>query len=103
MHQNASCFWCIVEDITVPDMKKRRGLKANRCNTEGKERRIINLTGSAEKPVSQWNSTAIECVGNNIKVWVNGQLVNYGFNCTANKGQIALQPGVSKWNLENWS
>ena len=33
----------------------------------------------------------IECVGNSIKVWVNDMLVNFGFNCTANKGQIALQ------------
>jgi Domain of Unknown Function (DUF1080) len=28
MHQNAGDFWCIVEDITVPDMEKRRGPKA---------------------------------------------------------------------------
>ena len=26
MHQNAGDFWCIVEDVTVPDMEKRRGL-----------------------------------------------------------------------------
>lgn len=25
MHENAGDFWCIVEDITVPDMEKRRG------------------------------------------------------------------------------
>jgi hypothetical protein len=91
MHGNAGDFWCIVEDITVPDMEKRRGPKANWGITEGKERRIINLTDSSEKPVGQWNSMTIECVGNKIKVWVNGDLVNYGFNCTASKGQIALQ------------
>ena len=33
----------------------------------------------------------IECFGNEIKVWVNGDLVNYGYDCTANKGQIAVQ------------
>jgi hypothetical protein len=33
----------------------------------------------------------IECFDNSIKVWVNGDLINYGFDCTANKGQIALQ------------
>lgn len=33
----------------------------------------------------------IECRGDTIKVWVNGDLVNEGFNLTANKGQIALQ------------
>ena len=34
---------------------------------------------------------AIECKGNEIKVWVNGDMVNHGFNCTAEKGQIAVQ------------
>jgi hypothetical protein len=33
----------------------------------------------------------IECKGNTIKVWVNDDLVNDGNNCTASKGQIALQ------------
>ena len=91
MHQNAGDFWCIVEDIEVPDMETRRGPKANWGITEGKERRIKNLTDNSEKPVGEWNSMTIECVGNSIKVWVNGDLVNYGFNATASKGNIALQ------------
>ena len=33
----------------------------------------------------------IECLGNALKVWVNGNLVNDGFNATASKGNIALQ------------
>ncbi len=33
----------------------------------------------------------IECVGDEIKVWVNDELVNHGSKCTATKGQIALQ------------
>ena len=33
----------------------------------------------------------VECLKNSIRVWVNGDLVNDGFNCTAEKGQIALQ------------
>jgi Domain of Unknown Function (DUF1080) len=91
MHGNAGDFWCIVEDITVPDMEKRRGSKSNWGITEGKERRIKNLTDSSENPVGEWNSMRVECVGNSIKVWVNGDLVNYGYNCTAGKGHIALQ------------
>jgi hypothetical protein len=91
MHENAGDFWCIVEDITVPEMEKRRGPKENWGITEGKERRIINLTDGSEKPLGEWNVMVIECVGNGIKVWVNGAIVNYGFDCTASKGQIALQ------------
>jgi len=33
----------------------------------------------------------IECLDRKIKVWVNGDLVNEGYDCTANRGQIALQ------------
>ena len=90
-HGDAGDFWCIVEDITVPDMEKRRGPKDNWGITEGKGRRIVNLTDSSEKPLGEWNTMIIECVGSSIKVWENGDLVNEGTNCTASKGQIALQ------------
>ena len=33
----------------------------------------------------------IECVGDQVKVWVNNELVNLGSNCSAKKGHIALQ------------
>lgn len=90
-HNNAGDFWCIVQDITVPDMEKRRGPKEKWGTTDGKERRIINLTDNSEKPVGEWNKMIIECVADTIKVWENGDLVNYGYNATAQKGQIALQ------------
>lgn len=90
-HGDAGDFWCIVEDITTPDMEKRRGPKENWGITEGKGRRIVNLTDSSEKPLGEWNTMVIECLGSTIKVWENGDLVNEGTNCTASKGQIALQ------------
>jgi hypothetical protein len=88
---NAGDFWCIVEDIRVPDMEARRGPKEKWGITEGTSRRIPNLTDNSEKPVGEWNKMIIECLGNEIKVWVNGDLVNHGYDCTANKGQIAVQ------------
>jgi hypothetical protein len=91
-HENAGDFWCIHEDITVADMDKRRaGPKENWGATEGKERRILNLTDGSEKPVGEWNAMVIECVGDEVKVWVNGDLVNHGTKCTAAKGHIAVQ------------
>ena len=90
-HKNAGDFWCIVEDISVPDMEQRRGPKEQWGITEGKKRRIFNLTDGSEKPVGEWNTMVIECLNNSIMVWVNGDLVNHGFDCTAAKGQIALQ------------
>ncbi len=90
-HENAGDFWCIGEDIKVPDMEARRGPKENWGGTKGKARHISNLTDGSEKPVGEWNAMTIECYGPELKVWVNGDLVNYGYDCTAEKGRIALQ------------
>jgi hypothetical protein len=90
-HQDAGDFWCIEEDITVPDMEVRRGPKDTWGVNGNKARRIKNLTDGTEKPLGEWNTMVIECYKNSVKVWVNGVLVNEGTNCTVDKGQIALQ------------
>ena len=59
--------------------------------TEGKKQRIKNLTDGSENPAGDWNTMVIECVVNEIKTWVNSDLMNHGFDCTADKGQIAQQ------------
>jgi len=89
--KNAGDFWCIVEDITVPDMEKRRGPKAEWGITEGKKRRIVNLTDGSENPVGEWNTMIVECVDDSVMVWVNDDFVNHGYDCTASRGQIAVQ------------
>lgn len=91
MHKNAGDFWVIVEDIKVDNMVERRGPKEKWGITEGKKRRILNLTDGTEKPLGQWNKMTIECLNKEIKVWLNGVLVNYGYQATAHKGQIAVQ------------
>ena len=90
-HGNAGDFWCIVEDIRVSDMERRRGPPAEWGTTEGKARHIQNLTDDSEQPVGEWNTMVIEAVGPAIRVWVNGDLVNDGFDATASHGRIALQ------------
>ncbi|WP_075351622.1 3-keto-disaccharide hydrolase [Algoriphagus marinus] len=91
MYQNAGDFWCIQENIQVENMEARRGSKENWGVTEGKERRIINLTDDTEKALGEWNHLKVECSQDRVTVWVNGVLVNEGFGATATKGQIALQ------------
>ncbi|MEM9675313.1 MAG: DUF1080 domain-containing protein [Bacteroidota bacterium] len=91
MHENAGDFWCIVEDIEVTDMEARRGPKKDWGITEGKGRRILNLTDNSENSVGAWNRMVIECLDDKIKVWVNDDLVNYGERCTVQQGQIAVQ------------
>lgn len=90
-HLDAGDFWCIEEDITVPDMEARRGPKENWGVNGNKARRIKNLTDGTEKPLGEWNTMVIECYKDAVKVWVNGVLVNEGVNCTTTKGQIAVQ------------
>ena len=91
MHENAGDFWCIVEDIKVPDMEARRGDPSEWGITEGKKRRILNLTDGSELPLGQWNTMIIECLDQEIKVWINGDMVNHGTECTTSSGQIAIQ------------
>lgn len=92
MNQNAGDFWCIEEDITVPDMEKRRGDKTKWGINGDKLRRIKKLTSyTLENPVGEWNKMIVECLDDQVKVWVNGKLANHGKNCTVKSGQIALQ------------
>ncbi len=91
MHENAGDFWVIAQDITADDMVKRRGPKEKWGIIEGTERRIENLTNDSEKPLGEWNTMVIECLNNKIKVWLNGDLVNYGYDATVSSGQIAIQ------------
>ncbi|GAA5496762.1 hypothetical protein Rhal01_02947 [Rubritalea halochordaticola] len=93
MSGSAGDFWCIEQDITVPDMEKRRPKGKNQKfgGSEGDARNIKNLTDGSEKTPGEWNTMIIDCVGDEIKVWVNGDFVNHGTGCTVSKGQIALQ------------
>lgn len=90
---DAGDFWVIQEDIKVKDMEKRRPRKEGEKwgGSEGDARRILNLTDGSEKPLGEWNAMAIEARGRTIKVWVNGVVVNDGFDATADRGRIALQ------------
>lgn len=101
MHSNAGDFWCIQENIQVDDMEKRRGPKENWGVTEGKERRVKNLTDNSEKPLGEWNRMKIKCEGDRITVWVNGDFVNDGYGATAQKGQIALQAEGAEVEFKN--
>jgi hypothetical protein len=88
---NAGDFWCIGEDIRVPNMEARRGPEANWGVDGDKARRILNLTDGSEHAPGEWNEMVIECRGRSIDIWVNRDHVNDGTDCTTDHGQIALQ------------
>ena len=93
MTGDAGDFWCIEEDIKVPNVEARRPRKDGQKwgRSAGDARRILNITDGSEKPLGQWNTMVIEARGRSLKVWVNGTLVNEGFEATADHGRIALQ------------
>jgi len=93
MSGHAGDFWCIQENIEVPDMEKRRPAKEGQKFGGGLEdaRRILNLTDDSEKPLGEWNTMVITCKDGTIVVEVNGTEVNSGSKSTATKGKIALQ------------
>lgn len=93
MSGHAGDFWCIQENIEVPDMEKRRPAKEGQKFGGGLQdaRRIMNLTDDSEKPLGEWNTMVITCKGDTIRVEVNGTAVNSGSKSTATKGKIALQ------------
>jgi hypothetical protein len=90
---HAGDFWCIQENIVVPDMEKRRprGKDQEWGGTEKDSRRILNLTDDSEKPLGEWNTMEIVCKGGEVIVHVNGDLVNHGTDCTKMEGQLAVQ------------
>jgi hypothetical protein len=92
-HGDAGDFWCIEENIKVPDMEKRRPRQPGQKFGGGLNdaRHILNLTDDSEKPLGEWNTMVIECRGNAIVVDLNGERVNHGTEATASSGRIAIQ------------
>jgi 3-keto-disaccharide hydrolase len=90
---DAGDFWCIEENIEVPNMASRRPREAGQKwgGSEGDARRILNLTDASEKPLGEWNTMVVEARGRTLRVWVNGTLVNEGFAASVDRGRIALQ------------
>jgi hypothetical protein len=46
---------------------------------------------SNEKPIGEWNTNEVVCAGDDIKVWVNGKLMNEGTECNVTSGRIGIQ------------
>lgn len=84
-------IYCIEENLDCPD-PARRPLEPGQVPGGRPEdgRHIVKIT-DAEKPAGEWNTIAIECRGRDLRVFLNGTLVNEGTNGTASSGRVALQ------------
>jgi hypothetical protein len=79
-HKNAGDIWVIGTTCEIENADKR---------VMG--RRHYNLTDDSERPIGEWNDYKIECRGDEIKIWVNGDLVNHVTKCSETKGAVCLQ------------
>ena len=52
-----------------------------------------------EKPAGEWNTYQIEASGDNLKVFVNGRLMNEAAECSLQSGAIAIQSEGGEWEL----
>lgn len=77
---DAGDFWVMGTTMNVAKPENRR---------DG--RRLLNFTDNSEKPAGEWNKMIVEARGGDLKVWVNGDLVNHGIECSESRGAIALQ------------
>jgi hypothetical protein len=52
-----------------------------------------------EKPAGEWNTYQIEASGDNLKVFVNGRLMNEATECSLRSGAIAIQSEGGEWEV----
>lgn len=77
-HGNAGDLWMIGETLTVAD-------------SQPQGRRWWKKGEGDEKPPGEWNTARIRCQGDNVKIWINGRLMNEGAGLSVTEGAICLQ------------
>lgn len=88
---NAGDFWVIPGDDSPDPTTIDVPLKSIVSQQRVAGRRHFNFTDGSEKPVGEWNTMEIFCRGDTVTVKVNGEIVNYAFDCSVREGAIALQ------------
>ena len=84
---NAGDFWAIGSKIG-----------ATGKNTGARWQRTAD---PKEKPIGEWNTMTVTCVGDTVTVHVNGTLVNEGKNASVTKGAIGFQSEGSPIQFRN--
>lgn len=90
-HHDAGDIYCIIDNILCDNPERRpleKGQKPGGGDQDG--RHIVKIV-DAEAPLGEWNRMAFECEGRALRIWLNGVLVNEGYDCTTDHGKVALQ------------
>jgi hypothetical protein len=84
------CIECQLQAGNAGDFVCMNGADMN--ERIDKTKRSVKKTGlSSEKPVGEWNTMEVTCIGNTIEVFVNGNLVNKASGVNLTSGHICLQ------------
>jgi hypothetical protein len=83
-------FWV----IDGAEFKEHKGVEG---------RRVAKRGDSNEKPVGEWNTYEIICLGDTIKPYVNGKLMNEATECNLSAGKICLQSEGSEIEIRKVS
>jgi hypothetical protein len=84
------CIECQLQAGNAGDFVCMNGAEMKE-QTDKSKKVVKKLAGSSEKSAGDWNTLEVVCLGNTIKVFVNGVLQNNGSGVSVNKGHICLQ------------
>jgi hypothetical protein len=93
--ENAGDFWIIGETIEVNPEQIAPPKKGK------PSRRRLNLTDGSENPLGEWNKIRIVTKDATVEVFVNGTLVQKGWNASASEGAICLQSEKANIQFRN--
>ncbi len=97
-HGSAGDFIHIGETI---DVTKEQLPVYDKKKESWKKRLRLNLTDDSEKAPGQWNHCRIVSNGGEVAVYINGDLVNKGWNATARSGRICFQAELADVHYRN--
>jgi len=84
MSGHAGDFWLVDGFKLTVDPKRQDPKVARHFNR-------METTKAVENPIGEWNTYLITCKGDNIRLEINGQLVNEGTMAELTRGKILLQ------------
>jgi 3-keto-disaccharide hydrolase len=67
----------------------------------GKRRYQRTVKENIEKPIGEWNKYEIHCKNGDVKLTINGKLVNEGKNSEPRKGRLGLQSEGTEIHFRN--
>jgi hypothetical protein len=94
-HGQAGDFWVINAKLDIPRERNNPGSIRNYIRVgerweRGQDGKLRAMRQQYEKPIGEWNQYEIHCSGRDVRLMVNGKLVNEGKNGELSKGKIAL-------------